>query len=156
MSDPSQPPVPPYASQPGPAYPPAEPQQPPIAQPYGSPPSAQAYPAAPAPRQAGTGNGLARAAFLVALITMTVTLLMSLMLPFAYRAVDFDGVLLELYSGATGLISVAGSVVALILGITALRRPGSPLLAGIAIGIAGSSILGTVITWMSSLFFRFF
>ncbi len=157
MSEPSQPPVPPYAPQPGPAQPPAaQPYgSPPAAQPYGSPPAAQPY-GSPAPRPAGAGNGLGRTALLVAVITMAVTLLMSLMLPLVYRAADFDGMLLEMYSGAMGLIGIAGSVVALILGILALRRPGSPLLAGIAIGIAGSSILGTVISWMSSLFFRFF
>lgn len=173
MSEPQQPPVPPYAPQPGASQPPVAPhQQPvaphqqPVAQPYGTPPFAQpygaassapAYPAAPGPRPAaGTGNGLGRIAFIVAVVTMAITLLMSLLLPFVYRAVDFGGAVFSLYNGAMGLIGIAGSVVALILGVAAIRRPGSPLLAGIAIGIAGSSVLGTIVSWMSTLFFGFF
>lgn len=155
MSEPEQPPLPPYASPSGAAYPPGVPSQP-SAEPYGAPPSAQTYPVPAAGPGTGGGNSLGRAAFIVAVLTMAATLLMSLMLPLVYRSADFDGVVLELYSGAMGLVGLAGSVVALILGIVALRRPGSPLLAGIAIGIAGSSILGTLVSWISSLFFRFF
>ena len=122
---------------------------------HGAASAAPPYPAAPGPRP-GAGNGLGRIAFIVAVITLAITLLMSLMLPFVYRAVDFGGGFLSLYNSAMGLVSLVGSVAALILGLMAIRRPGSPLLAGIAVGIAGSSILGTIISWMSTLFFGFF
>lgn len=157
MSDPQQPPVPPYA--PAGDYPPTA-AQPPAAQPYGSPPQghavpAQPYPGAFAPPTGARANGLGRAAFLVAVITLAVSLLMSLAIPFVYRAADFRPFVIEMYSGATGLISLVGCVIALILGLTALRRSASPLFAGIAIGIAGSSILGTVVSWISTLFYAF-
>lgn len=173
MSEPQQPPVPPYA-QPGQSgqNPPAAP-QPPAPQPYGAPqgqlagqpygapqgqqpyglPAAQGYTAAPAP---GSANGLGRVAFIVAVITLAVTLLMTLAMPFVYRAVDFAPAAFGLFNGAIGLVGLVGSVAALVLGLMAIRRPGSHLLAGIAIGIAGSSILGTIVGWISSTFYGLF
>jgi hypothetical protein len=58
-------------------------------------------------------------------------------------------------NGVISFLVLVGSVIALILGLIAIRRPGSPILAGIAIGIAASEIAATVISWISSLFYTF-
>lgn len=165
MSDPQQPDVPPYAqpnhafpSAPPPAqpqahsYPQAQPQHPAQPQAY---PAAPTYPAAAAARGDGT-NRLGRVAFIVAVITLAVSLLMVLAMPFVYRAADFTPLVFGLYSTAIGAVEFAGSVAAIILGLISIRRPGPQLLAGIAIGISGAGILGLIVTWISSSFYSLF
>jgi hypothetical protein len=57
--------------------------------------------------------------------------------------------------GAVSVLSVVAYGFALVLGIVAARRAAPHVLAGIAIGIAGVGLLGTVIGWISTFFYRF-
>lgn len=175
MSEPQQPPVPPYA-QPSP-QPQAAP-QPPTAQPYPpqQPPAPQQfppeqqYPAAPqqlpgypggyapyAPtRPTASGAALGRIALIVALVTFGLGLLGTFLYPLLYSTMSLSsGFGYALVNGVVSFIVVVGSAVALVLGLAAIRRPGSPVLAGIAIGIAASELAGTAISWISSLFYNF-
>lgn len=115
------------------------------------------YPGAgyPAPaRPAASGTALGRTALIVALIAFAIGLLGAFLYPLLYGAFHFSyGLSYGIISGISGFLVLAGSTVALILGLMAIRRPGSPVLAGIAIGIAASEIAGTVISWISSLFY---
>lgn len=116
------------------------------------------YPMAPQPAggQAARGNGLGRVAFIVALLTLAVGLLISLLRPFMYYAADFSATGVGLLDGLGSVLTLAGAVAALILGLIAIRRPAPHLLAGIAIGIAASHIASILVGWISSLFYRFF
>ncbi|WP_407359080.1 hypothetical protein LTA6_001492 [Microbacterium sp. LTA6] len=164
MSDPQQPPVSPYASgdhryppaTPQPAYPPAPPQpgSPLAGQPQPAHPTYPTHPTYGAQPPAASGNALGRAAFLIALITFGIGLLGTLAIPLVYT-VGIGTVFVEIITSASGLISVIGYAAALVLGIVALRRPAPHILAGIAIGIAGSGVVGTAVAWIATLFYRF-
>lgn len=142
---------------------PATPQYPAASQNSAAPqsPAAPQYPQATlpsygaAPHPADTGNPLGRVAFLIAVIAFAVNLVISLTAPFAYFAADGYGWYNAL-SGLVGVVSLVAYVLAFILGLVAVRRPGPHLLAGIAIGIAGVGAIGMATTWMSSLFYQFF
>lgn len=129
---------PPAPQNPAPQYPPA------TRPPHGAP-----------QHPADTGNPLGRVAFLIAVIAFAVNLVISLTAPFAYFAADGYGWYNAL-SGLVGVVSLVAYVLAFILGLVAVRRPGPHLLAGIAIGIAGVGAIGMATTWMSSLFYQFF
>jgi len=184
MSEPQQPPVPshgqpagaprgePYGAPSGPApqNPPyGAPQNPPYGAPqnppYGAlqnhPPQStppygypgQAYPAAPPAASAG---GLGRVAFILALVGLVISLLGTLPFPLLAGGYGLSSLgLIGVLSGAAGVITFLLSVVALILGIVAVRRPGPHVLAGIAIGIAASQAVGAFLTWISTLFHAF-
>ena len=115
------------------------------------------YPAAGYPaRPAASSKALGRTALIIALIAFAVGVLGSFLYPLLYGAFSYSsGFSYGIISGVTGFLVLVGSTVALILGLMAIRRPGSPVLAGIAIGIAASEIAGTVISWISSLFYAF-
>ncbi|MCB8045564.1 hypothetical protein JM654_19675 [Microbacterium oxydans] len=176
MSEPQRPSGPPAPHLPAsPQYPttsqnPAAPQNPSPQYPAPHPapqhpapqyPAAPQYPPAPLPsygapqHPADTGNPLGRVAFLIAVIAFAVNLVISLTAPFAYFAADGYGWYNAL-SGLVGVVSLVAYVLAFILGLVAVRRPGPHLLAGIAIGIAGVGAIGMATTWMSSLFYQFF
>lgn len=118
---------------------------------------AAGYPAAGYPaRPAASSKALGRTALIIALIAFAVGVLGSFLYPLLYGAFSYSsGFSYGIISGVTGFLVLVGSTVALILGLMAIRRPGSPVLAGIAIGIAASEIAGTVISWISSLFYAF-
>ncbi|MFY9713538.1 MAG: hypothetical protein WAK00_08690 [Microbacterium sp.] len=183
MSEPQQPPLPPYVSgdhgyppaAPQPAYPPAhtpqpghpQPGHPQVGQPQpGQPQAGQihpvyahagqphpGYPAYGAPGPAAPGNPLGRAAFLIALITFGIGLLGTVAMPLLYSTTGYGAV--DIITGASGLITLIAYGVALVLGVVALRRPAPHLLAGIAIGIAGSGVIGTTVAWMATFLYRF-
>ncbi|WP_311257980.1 hypothetical protein [Microbacterium sp. WCS2018Hpa-9] len=136
----------PYA-QPGQPY--AQPGQPYAqpGQPYGvaAPPYAQGQ--ATAPRSGGLG----RTALVVAVSAVAIGLLWQLITPFLYASVGFGAV--ELLSNLVNLVVMAGAGAALVLGIIALRRPAPHLLAAIAIGVGGSTVLGTLVAWASNVFY---
>ncbi|MBE7952980.1 hypothetical protein ABTZ44_08095 [Microbacterium oxydans] len=140
---------------------PAAPQNPSPQYPAPQHPAAPQYPPAPLPsygapqHPADTGNPLGTVAFLIAVIAFAVNLVISLTAPFAYFAADGYGWYNAL-SGLVGVVSLVAYVLAFILGLVAVRRPGPHLLAGIAIGIAGVGAIGMATTWMSSLFYQFF
>jgi len=183
MSEPQQPPVPP-SEQASPAFPPAPPaaapQQPAAqpAQPHAAQ-AAQLYPAQHQPqatpqpaypptmqpqagqqpypsyagdRAAGGGNSLGRVAFIVAAITLGLELLSILLWPILYSAGGID--VAELMTTALRLLTFAGFATALVLGILALRREKTSVLAGIAIGVSGAALLGLVVTLISQLFYN--
>ena len=114
------------------------------------------YPVGAPPTRAGAGNPLGRVAFIVALLTLAVGLLISLLRPFMYYAADYSVSGISVLDGLGSVLTLAGAVAALILGLIAVRRPAPHLLAGIAIGIAASHITSIVIGWIASLFYRFF
>lgn len=162
MSD-QQPPAQPYG-QPAQPYPPhAQPAQPypPRAQPgqpYGQPP--QPYPPygqAPAYGAPGdvtarpAGDGLGRVAFIIAVIAVAINGLVTLMGPWLYSADDFT--LPGLVNTTAMWVTFAADLAALIIGLIALRRPGSRVFAAIAVGAAGSAIVGTLAYWVSMVFY---
>lgn len=148
-----------------PQQPPAQqhPDQPPQGQFRGQPPHGgqsypsgqqypgQQYPGAPAKTP---GSGLGRLAFILALASLAVGFVVALAFPVIVRTLQ-DTYAIGLVSAmGNGLVLVV-AIVALILGLMAVRRPGSPILAGIAIGIAATQIAGIVISWVSNLFYAF-
>lgn len=141
MSEPQHPPVPPYA------------------QPSGQPqPHAQGYPGqqpsyGPPPRTTA-GSSLGRVALIVALVSVALGLLQSLAFPFLVRTLDYSYAIGAVASVWNGLVLVV-AVVALILGIMAVRRPGQQVLAGVAIGIAATEIIGILVSYISNAFYAF-
>ncbi|PCE15458.1 hypothetical protein AUC47_13420 [Microbacterium sp. SZ1] len=90
-------------------------------------------------------------AFILALVSLAIGLLVALSLPIAIRTVDFSAPLYGALSAVGNGLVLIVAVVALILGILAVRRPGQQILAGIAIGIATSEVLGILVAWMANL-----
>lgn len=118
---------------------------------YGAPPHAFV------PQPAGTpaGSALGRIAFAIAVVMLALGLVASIARPFLYitgAGMEFTLVVDNVF----GVISFFVYAVALALAVTAARRPGSRLLAGIAIGIAGAGMIGLAASWVSMLFYRFF
>lgn len=133
---------------------PAQPQYPTQPQasgqpPYGQQPHGQSRPS-------GTGNSLARTAFIVALVVAAVGALQILSQPFVLASFGYDAGNWGVFSFIFAVILFLGSAAALVLGLIAARRPGGHLLAGIAIGVGGIQLIGIVLGWISSLFYRFF
>ncbi|MDF2561085.1 MAG: hypothetical protein K0R99_2531 [Microbacterium sp.] len=155
----SAPPATPAASTYPTAYPTAAPAYPtaaPAAQAYpaGAPGRPASWPAAPRVPSASAGNGLGRTAFVIAVVTLAVNLLSSIVRLLIYTS-DFGYGSAYAIDDAIGVISFFTYVVALVLGIIAARRPGPRLLAGIAIGIAGAGALGMIFSWVGIAFLRF-
>ena len=173
MSEPQQPPVPPSA-QPSAAPPappatsalPAEPQYPTSGQHSAAPQYAapQQYPAQPqyaaqpqypatsqhpAPR---TGNALGRVALIIALLSVGMRLLTSLLYPLVYPGADWT---IGAFTVGTTGIALLGYLTAMVLGVIAARRPGPHLWAGIAIGLSAAYLITLVIEWASSMLYRF-
>lgn len=149
--DSGQPPHPhpgqPYAQHP------AQPGQPyaPYAQP-GQPSGVATPPYAPghaAPRQGGLG----RTALIVAVSAVAVGLFFQIVTPFMFMSVGYQFV--DLLSNLVNFIVMLGAGAGLVLGIMALRRPAPHLLAAIAIGVGGSTVIGTLISWVSNVFYYF-
>ncbi|MBW8761429.1 MAG: hypothetical protein JF592_02455 [Microbacterium sp.] len=152
----------------------SEPQQPsaqpyPPASPYGSPQGTPQYgmpsqgaPQYGAPPQGGPqygapaapGNPLGRTAFLVAVVTGAIGILFSVITPFLYSSGNYD--VADSLGTVIGILVLIGGIAAGVLSILALRRPAPHLLAAIALGIAGSVVVGRVITWMASLLYYLF
>lgn len=171
MSEPQQPPHPPSAQQPlasPPAPPavhlPAVPQYPAAPQYPATPqyPAAAQYQATPqyqpAPQYSTTqhhqvapqdptrtGNPLGVAAFVIAAATLAVNLLSSVARPFVYGGDGGFNFMLAVDNGI-GILSFFTYVVAMVLALIAVRRSASRLLTGIAIGVAGTGIIGLVST----------
>ncbi|WP_262001756.1 hypothetical protein [Microbacterium sp. Mcb102] len=111
-------------------------------------PAAAAAPAAPA------GSALGRTAFVIAVITLAVNLISSIVRLLIYTS-NFGYGSAYAIDEAIGVISFFAYLVALVLGIIAARRPGPRLLAGVAIGIAGAGALGMIFSWVGIAFLRF-
>ena len=169
MSEPQQPPAQPYGTPPNyegshhPAQPPqptqpTQPTQPYTGQPYGQAYAAQPYPGQPYPerqRPASSGSsGLGRIAFVLAVISLGIGLLITLSYPLMYRMMGDPSAIGAFGAVGNGLVLVI-AVAGLILGLMSVRRPGSQILPGIAIGVTASQLVGIVISWMSNLFYAF-
>lgn len=165
MSEPQQPPAQPhgtppnyagshYPVQPGPAQP-AE-AQPGEAQPHpGQAHPGQAYPGQAYPGQqhpVPSGAGLGRVAFLLSLVSLAIGLVVSLSYPLMFRMTSDPSAIGAFSAIGNGLVLVV-AVVGLILGVMSVRRPGSQVLAGIAIGITAAQLVGIIISWVSNLFY---
>ncbi len=138
------------------AYPTAAPQAYPAST-QGYPVAQPGYPAYAAPARTG-GNGLGRAAFLIAVITFGINLLTTLARPFLYFSGGDYGYgygVGSFLDGAVAVLSFLAYGFALVLGIIAARRAAPHLFAGIAIGISGVGVLGVLFTWISTFFYRF-
>lgn len=166
MSEPQQPPAQPYGTPPNyagshhPAQPPQPPQpsQPYTGEPYGQAYAAQPYPAQPYPeRQRPTPSGspgLGRIAFVLAVISLGIGLLITLSYPLMYRMMGDPSAVGAFGAVGNGLVLVI-AVAGLVLGLMSVRRPGSQILAGIAIGVTASQLVAIVISWLSNLFYAF-
>ena len=156
----AQPPAPgaPYAPAPGGGhvFPTAAPQAFPTAAPqsYPAAPGSAGFPPSAAPSPRAAGDGLGRAALIVALVTLAIDLFLILARPFVYMS-DRTYSIIGLIEGASGILTFLGYGAALVLGLIAARRPGPRLLAGIAIGISGAGLLTIVLSWLSSTFYGF-
>jgi hypothetical protein len=103
----------------------------------------------------GSGNSLARTAFIIALAVAAVGALQVLLQPFVLSSFDYDASSYGFFTFVFAVIIFLGSAAALVLGLLALRRPGGQTLAGIAIGVGGIQLIGVVLGWISSLFYMF-
>lgn len=155
MSEPQPPaqptgtPVPPPAGhrQPGP---PPFPATPPASSVAGTQAPYDQAPASGASALSGT-NPLGRVAFILALAVLAIGVFISLSFPVLLRGWDLTmvGVVSGIGNGLVLLVAIA----ALILGLISVRRAGPPVLAGIAIGISASAIVGILFSWLSGLTF---
>ena len=171
MSEPQQPPAQPHGTPPdyaGSHYPaqptpqPTQPQhaphdgQPHAGQPYpGQQHAGQTYAGQPYPgeqRPAQPGAGLGRTAFLLALVSLAIGLVVTLSYPLMFRMTGDPFAIGAFSAIGNGLVLVV-AVVGLILGLMSVRRPGPKILAGIAIGVTASQLVGIVISWVSNLFY---
>lgn len=124
---------------------------------YGAPHAQPAYGQQPYPQNAGAsggaGGGLARLAFILALVGFAISTLYSLIYPFIFLAqpMDYEG--LGVLGFVVNLLGFLAAAAALILGLISLRRTDSRLLAGIAIGVGGAQVIGVLVGWVSSLFY---
>ena len=112
-------------------------------------PPSGAYPA-PAPRPASSGRGLAIVAVVVGAIPVLFGAVWPVLTVQLYRAAPTPD-LLGLFTGGIALVECVLGALAVILGAVAVRRsPASRLLGGIAIGLGGATVVGTVLGFLSS------
>lgn len=140
------------------AYPTAAPLGYPAAAPgpQGYAPVVPGYPVPVAPSaQARGGNPLGRTAFVIAVATFVINLIVSLARPLVYGGIGGYDLMLAVDNGI-GFLSFFGYAVALVLGLIAARRSAARLLTGIAIGIAGAGAVGLVFTGILMATYRFF
>lgn len=161
MSEPHQPPAQPYGAPPqfpGTAPQPRAGAQYPTASPGTYPGSSSGlHPGAHSDPHSGSGHpapasggSLGRVAFIIALVALGIGLLITLSFPVTVRLLS-DTSAIGAFSAIGNLIVLVAAVVALILGLMSVRRPGQQILAGIAIGISASAIAGIVMSWISNL-----
>lgn len=140
----------------------AYPTAPPLGYPAAAPvtqaftPSAPGYPApyaAPAPARGG--NPLGRTAFVIAVATFAINLIVSLARPLVYSGIGGYDFMLAVDNGI-GFLSFFAYALALVLGLIAVRRAAAQLLTGIAIGIAGAGAVGLVFTGFMMTAYRYF
>ncbi|WP_166866104.1 MULTISPECIES: hypothetical protein [unclassified Salinibacterium] len=108
-----------------------------------------AVPTTPASAQATGRNGLAVAAFVVAVGSYAVGIIAGLAAYGVLAAGDF-----EVYTASMTILSalrVIAAIVAIVVAIIALGRSGGRLMIGAALGISGVEILAIVSSILSSL-----
>ncbi|KQQ67299.1 hypothetical protein ASF63_08865 [Microbacterium sp. Leaf320] len=70
-----------------------------------------------------------------------------------YMSMGFG--IVDFLSNLVNLVVLAMATIGLVIGIIAVQRPAPRLLAAIAIGLAGSTIVGSLVAWVSSVFHYF-
>ena len=119
------------------------------------PPAAPGFPGHLAPPvQPRTGNPLGVAAFVIAAATLAINLFASLARPFVYGGAGGFEFMLALDNGI-GILSFFAYVVALVLGVIAVRRAESRLITGIAIGVAGAGAIGLAFTGLTIALYQY-
>nr|WP_201470764.1 hypothetical protein [Microbacterium hydrocarbonoxydans] len=119
--------------------------------------AAPQYPAAPsaagsASTRSAASAGTGRLAFVLALVSLGLGLITTVSYPLIFRWF-YDSVAIGAFGViSNGLIFVV-ALAGLLLGVVAVRRPGSKLLPGIAIGITASQLAGILVSWVSNLFY---
>lgn len=88
------------------------------------------------------------------MISLGIGLLVTLSYPLMYRMMGDPTAIGAFGAVGNGLVLIV-AVVGLILGLMSIRRPGPQILAGIAIGVTASQLVGIVISWVSNLFYAF-
>ncbi|MBO9625727.1 MAG: hypothetical protein J7484_05055 [Microbacterium sp.] len=96
-----------------------------------------------------SGDTLGRTAFLIAIIAVGIGFLWSLATPFVIRSGNYDVV--ESVSNVSSILLVLAGAAALVTAIIALRRPAPHLMAAIAVGLAGSTLAGRLVSWLVGL-----
>lgn len=159
MSEPQQPPAQPYGTPPrdqGHPAPPPENRysaQPQLGQPHGGQPyGGQPYPGSPTSPATSAGAPLGRLAFIVALGALGIALIVTIAYPVIIRTLADTSSIGAFGAIGNGLVLIV-AIVALILGLMAVRRPAQQVLAGIAIGISAAQITGILVAWISNLFY---
>lgn len=161
MSEPQQPPAQPYGTPPQGQGQPASPQysaqhysaqQNPAQQNPAQPYAGQPYPGSSSSSPASTGAPLGRLAFIVALGSLGIALLVTIAYPVIIRTLADPSSIGAFGAIGNGLVLIV-AIVALILGLMSVRRPGQQVLAGIAIGISAAQITGILVAWVSNLFY---
>ena len=166
MSEPQQPPAQPYGTPPQGQGQPASPQysaqqhpaqqysaqQHPAPQNPAQPYAGQPYPGSSSSSPASTGAPLGRLAFIVALGALGIALLVTIAYPVIIRTLADPSSIGAFGAIGNGLVLIV-AIVALILGLMSVRRPGQQVLAGIAIGISAAQITGILVAWVSNLFY---
>ncbi|WP_449409170.1 hypothetical protein [Microbacterium maritypicum] len=107
------------------------------------------YPAATDARPGAPG----RIAFILALVSVAVSMLLALSFPLVARAFAYSATSIGSVTAVGNILVLIVAIVALVFSLMAVRRPGQQILAGIALGIAASEIVGIVFAWMSNLVF---
>ncbi|HCS60832.1 MAG TPA: hypothetical protein DIW46_05440 [Microbacterium sp.] len=154
MSDPQQPPLPPYASnvpqpaQHGGGYP-AQPAQHPQQAPYAS--------ASPSP--AGGTNTAGRIGFFIGLGGLVVGLLTSTIVQVLIRSFSsgFDYSMVSVVSGFGSFLAFIASVCALVFGLIGIRKVGAPhAQAGIATGLGIAGVVSGIFSFLLTVTAGFF
>jgi len=117
-------------------------------QPYGGQPY---YSPSTAPSGSGSGNTAGKIGFIVGLVSLGLSLLITLIMQFLYRSDGWQAA--QILNGANLFISLIGSAAALVLGIIGLRRRGAPHgMAGIAVGLGIAGVAGALVSMLIGAF----
>ncbi|MFJ4223176.1 hypothetical protein [Microbacterium sp. NPDC089695] len=111
--------------------------------------AAPGYPGATGARSGAPG----RIAFILALVSVAMSVLLALSFPLVVRAFAYSATSIGSVTAVGNILVLAVAIVALVFALMAVRRPGQQILAGIALGIAASEIVGIVVAGLSNLVF---
>ncbi|MBP2376685.1 hypothetical protein JOF42_000180 [Microbacterium phyllosphaerae] len=92
----------------------------------------------------------------MAVLSVGFGLVSQLLLQFLYANSIIDWIAMGAVPSILNFLVFVGAATGIVLGIAALRRPAPHLLAAIAIGLAVNTVLGTLASGLSSVFYNFF
>lgn len=144
MSDPQQPPLPPYGSnEPQPAQPAGYPTQPAAAsqQPHAQPVYAQPAYSPSAPTSPTDSNPMGRIGLIFGIVSVGLQVLLNVMIQIMIRSNGYQ--IISVISGVFSVIIFLAGVGALVFGILGIKRVGAPhAVAGIATGLGIAIVVG--------------